>query len=171
MMINRARQCAAVILSVYLFVIPAWASGAFSGRVVKIVDGDTIDVLTSDKQPVRVRLAGIDAPERKQAFGLKSKETLAELVGGKAVIVSWNKKDRDGRIIGKVMLGDQDICLEQIRRGMAWHFKKYEREQSAADRVAYARAEVRARERAVGLWSEKSPEAPWDRRRARNTKG
>src|SRR5438105_1826482 len=95
------------------------------GTVVRISDGDTLVILTSAKRQYKVRLAGIDAPESKQAFGTRSKQSLADLAFQRSAVVHFYKKDRYGRIVGKVVVGNTDVCLEQIRRGFAWHYKQY----------------------------------------------
>lgn len=139
------------------------------GRVVGVSDGDTITVLDAKDQQHKVRLAGIDAPEKSQDFGQASKKHLSELVFGKAVVVDWQKLDRYGRVVGKVLLEDFDVCLEQIRKGMAWHYKKYAGDQSSSDRQTYAAVEVEARNARLGLWIYANPEPPWDyRHRARS---
>ena len=132
-----------------------------AGKVVGIVDGDTIDVLDSNKQTHRVRLAGIDAPERQQAFGARSTQNLAALVRGSAVNVEWYKLDEWQRLIGKVKKDGRDICLEQVRAGFAWHFKRYENEQSEEDRQIYDLAEKEARSVKRGLWKDLIPLEPW----------
>jgi endonuclease YncB( thermonuclease family) len=88
---------------------------------------------------------GIDAPEHGQAFGTKSKENLSVLVAGKEVVVEYAKYDRYRRILGKVHVNGEDVNLELIEVGQAWHFKKYEGEQSVSDRVKYSDAEREAR--------------------------
>ena len=89
------------------------------GPVVAIQDGDTIDVLVN-RQPVRVRLAQIDAPEKRQAFGTRSRQTLAELVFRQSVRVAETGRDRYGRVIGTVYLGNVDVNAQMVREGMAW---------------------------------------------------
>ena len=98
-----------------------------SGRVVRVTDGDTIVVLGPDNTQHKIRLTGIDAPERKQAFGTKSKEHLSDLIAGKSVIVDFDKRDRYRRILGKVLLDGEDMNLEQLRAGLSWHYKKYQK--------------------------------------------
>jgi len=93
------------------------------GKVVGIADGDTITVLDAGKVQHKIRLEGIDAPEKGQAFGTKSKEKMSEKVGEKEVVVRWSKKDRYGRILGDVYLGDRHINLEMVQDGLAWHYK------------------------------------------------
>lgn len=140
-------------------------AGEITGRVVQVADGDTITVLDSSKTQHKVRLAGIDAPERNQAFGQRSRESLADMVAGKAVIVETTKRDRYGRSVGKVLLDGEDINLAQIRRGMAWFYRHYQEEQSADDQFRYDAAETEARQVRRGLWSDRSPVPPWDFRR------
>jgi endonuclease YncB( thermonuclease family) len=139
----------------------------FEGRVVGVQDGDTITVLDSSNANHRIRLLGIDAPEKGQAFGTRSGQNLSQAVFNKIVTIEWSKHDRYGRILGKVMLGSQDVCLEQITAGMAWHYKYYQDEQSPEDRKLYADAEDTARSSGVGLWIDPNPIPPWDFRRGR----
>jgi endonuclease YncB( thermonuclease family) len=149
------------------------------GKVVRVVDGDTIVVLDVDRRQHKVRLAGIDAPESKQPYGQASRKHLAELVANKNVAVEWAKHDKYGRIVGKVMVASPDTCpdarrecpktldacLAQITSGLAWHFKRYESEQSEEDRHRYAFAEEEATAKRVGLWKEPNPIPPWEWRR------
>jgi endonuclease YncB( thermonuclease family) len=107
-------------------------------------------------------LAGIDAPEKKQAFGDKSKAALSDCAFGRDVVIFWDKTDRYQRIVGRVMVSGIDCNLRQVKLGMAWHYKKYELEQPPEERRSYAAAEVVARSARIGIWSEASPIAPWD---------
>ena len=116
-------------------------------------------------QQHRGRLSGIDAPEKRQAFGQVSKQHLSDLAYDKTVSVVFHKRDRYQRILGKVLVNGADAGLDQIETGMAWHYKKYEREQSTEDRVAYARAEEKARAERRGLWRDSRPVPPWAFRR------
>ena len=135
------------------------------GKVIHVQDGDSITVLDETHTQHKIRLSGIDAPERRQAFGNVSKESLAEQVAGQSVAVEWEKVDRYGRKVGKVLLAGLDSNLVQIKRGLAWHYKQYEREQSPADRQSYAEAEVEARAAKLGLWRDAAPLPPWHFRR------
>ncbi len=144
--------------------IPAFGD-SLTGKVVKITDGDTLYVLDANYQQHRIRLAGIDAPERKQAYGLASRKHLASIVAGKQVTVEYQKRARYGRIVGKVLLDGIDACLEQVKAGFAWHYKRYQREQSPEDQRLYAEAEIRARDERLGLWRENNPNPPWEYRR------
>ena len=136
------------------------AAKVIHGRVVGVSDGDSVTVLDAQKTQYKIRLAGIDAPERAQAYGQKAKESLSDLVFGKQVDVEWSKQDRYGRTIGKILLAGVDINLEQIKRGMAWHYKQYQNEQSPEDRVAYAQSESQARDKKLGLWRDPAPIEP-----------
>ncbi len=155
------RQAAAAVL--LLALIPFSSADTLTGRVVKVYDGDTITLLIDNKQ-YKIRLAGIDAPERKQAFGNASRRHLASMVAGQVVRVEWDKMDRYGRYVGKVWVDSKDANVEQIHAGMAWHFKRYESEQPPEDRVTYARAEKGARAKRIGLWQEEAL-APWEWRK------
>ena len=124
-------------------------------------------VLDGSNTQHKIRLQAIDAPERGQAFGTKSKEHLSGYVAGKTVTVEYDKLDRYGRVIGKVLLDGEDMNLEQIQAGLAWHYKKYQGEQTIDDRVAYSDAEMDARRHGRGLWADGSPMAPWDYRKAK----
>lgn len=127
------------------------------GRVVGVSDGDSITVLDADKRTHKIRLQGIDAPEKAQPYGQKSKEALSDLVYRQAVQVVWTQQDRYGRTVGQVFLDGTDVNLQQVLRGMAWHYKQYEREQSESDRSLYAMAQAQARQLSLGLWQD--PEA------------
>ena len=143
-------------------------AGELSGRVISVSDGDTIKVLDESRHVHTVRLMGIDAPEKEQAWGQRSKQALSDLIYQKTVSVLWFKRDKYGRTVGKVLGQDgMDICLEQISRGMAWHYTKYASEQLREDRDQYAAAEEVARESRVGLWQDEPPVPPWVWRRSK----
>lgn len=142
------------------FSFPAWAD--LTGNVVGVADGDTITVLDADKVQHKIRLTGIDAPEKNQPFGNRSKQSLSDMVFNKIVTVETVKRDRYGRELGKVLIGGKDANLEQIRAGLAWHYKAYEREQTAADRNTYAVAENEAKAAKRGLWVDVEPTPPWE---------
>ncbi len=159
--------CTATSIGLVILLLWSYATSAdtLTGKVVKITDGDTLYVLDAKYKQHKIRLAGIDAPERKQAYGLASRKHLALIVAGKRVTIEYQKRDRYGRIVGKVLLDGVDACLEQVKAGFAWHYKKYQQEQSEEDRDLYADAENQAREGRLGLWRENNPIAPWKHRR------
>lgn len=136
------------------------------GRVVGIADGDTLTVLDASNTQHKIRLAGIDSPEKNQPFGQVCKQSLSDLAYDHTAQIDWNKLDRYGRIIGKVLVDDRDVDLEQVKRGCGWHYKKYQNEQNLDDRLSYGRAEETARARRVGLWADPEPMPPWEWRRA-----
>lgn len=138
---------------------PAWAD--FTGRVVGVADGDTVTVLDAGNVQHKVRLTGIDAPEQNQPYGNRSKQSLSDMVFDKTVTVESNKRDRYGRELGKVLMDGMDVNLEQIRRGMAWHYKAYQGDQLVDDRQTYSNAEKAAQAIKQGLWSEAAPVPPW----------
>lgn len=108
----------------------------------------------------RIRLQGIDAPESHQAFGTQSKKNLSNLIFDRDVTIEYEKTDQYGRIVGKILFEGKDINLEQIKAGMAWHYKEYQREQTPEDRELYARAEDEARSARRGLWVDADPIEP-----------
>ncbi len=144
----------------------AWAE-SYRGVVVSVADGDTVTVLDSYRQQHKVRLAGVDAPEKSQAFGKVSRLNLARLVFGRPVTIEFDKLDRYRREVGKVWVAGEDINLEQLKAGLAWHYKKYEDEQSPEDRQRYALAESNAASAHRGLWRDPNPTPPWAYRKAR----
>jgi endonuclease YncB( thermonuclease family) len=138
-----------------------------TGKVIHVADGDTITVLDDTHTQHKIRLAGIDAPEKKQAFGNVSKQRLVDMVAGQSVAVEWVKVDKYGRKVGKVLLDGLDCNLVQVKRGLAWHYKQYQREQSPTDQQSYAAAEDLARAAQVGLWRDVDPTPPWEFRHKR----
>ncbi|MEJ7806288.1 MAG: thermonuclease family protein [Telluria sp.] len=128
-------------------------------RVVGISDGDTLTALSADRERLRCRLYGIDAPEKRQAFGQASKLSLAELSFGRTAQIDIVGRDRYGRALCKIAVAGVDVNKEQIARGMAWMYRRYANERSYSD------AEQRAQARRVGIWIEAQPVAPWEFRR------
>jgi len=143
-------------------------SKEFFVKVVGITDGDTFQGLTDNKQLLKIRIYGIDAPEKNQAFGTRSKQYLSDLIFGKQVRIqpqltkrgkpkrSWN------RFVAWVYTSDgKDVSAEMLKAGMAWHFKKYD------STPEYAKYEINARKARVGLWIDQNPIAPWNFRRSK----
>jgi endonuclease YncB( thermonuclease family) len=172
------RQALIITLCLMLTSTPSWAI-TLEGKVVKVADGDTITIMDDSGNKHRIRLGGIDAPEKDQPYGKESTQSLLELTSGKTVVIEYEKRDRYKRIIGKVLVdppGEMfcmaldcvkkiDAGLEQIKRGLAWHYKKYQGEQNEEDRGTYGEAEVEAREKLLGLWSDGLAISPWEWRR------
>lgn len=146
---NHARLYQACLLLLALATISAGAlADELCGRVVAVADGDTITVLDEAKQQHKIRLNGIDAPEKNQDFGQASKQHLSDLVFGKDVVVSWSKIDKYGRIVGTVLIGSTNANLEQLKAGFAWYYCQYESDVPVNNRSAYAAAEADARQAA-----------------------
>jgi len=151
---------------VLVLALTAAEAATLSGRVVGVHDGDTITVLDANRTQYKIRLAGIDAPESKQAFGNRSKQNLSDLVFGKDVAVEWDKRDRYQRVVGVVLVDGHDVNLEQVRAGMAWWYRQYAKEQIPDDRRLYELAENEARAAKRGLWADANPMPPWEWRRS-----
>ncbi len=131
------------------------------GKVIRVADGDTLTVLV-DRRQVKVRLAEIDAPELGQAFGTRSRQSLADMCARKLAVVADHGPDRYGRTIGRVTCEGVDANAEQVRRGMAWVYVRY----APKDSPMYTlQSEARIEKR--GLWADPRSAAPWDWRRSR----
>lgn len=141
-----------------------------SGHVVAVYDGDTVTVLDQFNHQYKVRLSGIDAPERKQAFGTVSRNALSNMIFGKQVVVTYSKLDRNKRPLGKIFIDDQDVNLAMIKNGMAWHFTKYQKTQSFEDRLNYLHAQMDAEKQKIGLWTDPHPVPPWEFRKSKKKK-
>ena len=156
-----------LLVSLFFAFIDAKAE-VLSGKVVGITDGDTITVLDKEKTEHKIRLMGIDAPEKKQSYGNESKKALSNYIFQKDVTVEYKKIDRYMRKVGKVILDKQDICLQMVKDGMAWHYKDYEKEQSKTDRELYSQAEVKAQNEKIGLWQSAHNVKPSEFRNAKH---
>lgn len=126
-----------------------------NGKVVGVTDGDTLTLLTTKNRQVKVRLAQIDAPESKQAYGSRSKESLSELAFGKTVTIDVETIDRYGRTVGTILVNGVDVNLMQIKRGMAWVYTQYAHDPN------YQSEEQTARANKAGLWIDENPTEPW----------
>jgi len=146
--------------------LPDLKNKTFRAKVIRIMDGDTMEVLYQN-QPVKIRLAHIDCPEKRgsQPFGNNAKIALSNLCFGQLVTVYGEKFDRYKRLIAVVANHKKQIVnQEMVRQGMAWHFKKYSSD------ARYAQLELIARKQRVGLWQEQSPTAPWEWRATKHKK-
>lgn len=152
-------RCRIVLITAAM--ITTAAAETIEGKIVGVADGDTITVLTAERRQVHVRLAEIDAPEKRQPFGVRSKQSLAGMCFGRPAIVNGNGRDRYGRTIGRVMCAGIDANSEQVRRGVAWVYDRY-----VTDRSLYALQDD-ARSSRRGLWADQSPVPPWEWRKAR----
>ena len=156
----------AAFLFVCLIVLPigharANTADRFTGNVVRVIDGDTVAVLTPQKEQIRVRLAEIDAPEKNQPFGMKAKKMLSDLVFAKDVSVVKIDTDRYGRTVGRIYQGQTDVNLEMVKAGGAWAYTKYLTDS------AFRTAEGAARASNRGLWALQEDQRipPWEWRK------
>ncbi|ENZ4286619.1 thermonuclease family protein [Citrobacter farmeri] len=140
-----------------LFVVTFSTTADINGRIVRVLDGDTVEILETDNQLTRVRLAGIDAPEKKQPFGQRSRQALTSMVVQRTVTVTGTDTDHYGRLLGTVWLGKTDVNAAQIRNGLAWAYRFH----GKAIRPDYVILENEARRQAAGLWSVAGQTEPW----------
>ena len=150
-----------------LLLSEAWAA-TLEGYVIGVSTGSAITVLNAKHQQLRVRIAGIDAPERGQPFFKQSEDNLNKLVRRKLVVVEWHKKDPYGRLVGMVFVKGHDVGLEQVGAGLAWWYRETAREQPLDEREVYDAAEQTARKKKLGLWRDAQPVPPWEWRVARH---
>jgi endonuclease YncB( thermonuclease family) len=155
---SRATLFALAYLALGLLVSPSHAVAVINGRCVAVLDGDSIRVLQG-RDTIEIRLEGIDAPEHRQAYAERAKQSLSDLVYGKNVKVAGVSTDNFGRLLGRVFVAGLDVNLEMVRRGLAWHYKRYSKDAALAD------AESVARVRRAGLWADPEPVPPWSFRR------
>lgn len=149
-----------ILLTLLAFFCINLFSAEMTGKVVSVADGDTITIIDDlDQGKFKIRLYGIDAPEKKQDFGQKSKQYLSSLIFNKEVKVRFKEIDRYGRIIGKVYLNDIEINIEMLKTGMAWHYSRYDQTST------YINAEKQARTEKKGIWSIKNAIPPWEYRK------
>jgi endonuclease YncB( thermonuclease family) len=136
-----------------------------SGVISRVVDADTVFLRSDQGVNYKVRLLGIDAPEIKQIYGKEASQYLTDKVHGKTLVVSGSKKDRYKRLLGKLVLDGNDINLNLVKNGMAWHYKRYKSSQDKLDQLLYSNAEKYARDNKLGLWSKGLPIPPWQWRK------
>lgn len=142
-------------------VAPPLKNQTFIAKVIRILDGDTMEILYQNT-PIKIRLAHIDCPEKRgsQPFGNHAKKALSDLCFGQQVRVYGEKYDRNKRLIAIVVNAKKQVVnQEMVKQGMAWHFKRYSTNET------YARLELIARKNKVGLWQDKNPIAPWEWRK------
>jgi micrococcal nuclease len=160
----RPRLAIAIVLLSAGHALAAKPHYEISGEVVAISDGDTLILLANSETQRKIRLAGIDAPEKRQAFGTKARENLAAKVFRKSVRVEVIDVDRYRREVGRIYLGDRFINMEMVADGFAWRYVQYDKPGE------FSAAEDDARERRRGLWADSDPIPPWEWRRAKRNK-
>jgi endonuclease YncB( thermonuclease family) len=157
-----------VLALAFLLAAPLNAA-IFRATLHKVWDGDTIDVVDERGREFRIRLSGIDAPERDQPFGQLSGESLRRLLSAGPLIVDAVSVDRYQRVLAKITCAGRDAGVEQIRSGFAW-FYRWTDSISQSDRVLYAREEQAARSLHRGLWADRDPIPPWQFRRTESVR-
>jgi endonuclease YncB( thermonuclease family) len=143
---------------IFLCLLSSSAAADITGKVIAVNDGDTITIV-HERQQIKVRLLEIDAPEKAQPFGNRSKQSLSNLCFGKTATLVSNNKDRYGRTLARVYCNGIDANAEQIRLGMAWVYDRY-----VSDRELY-KLQNEAKVNRRGLWHDENPIPPWDWRR------
>ena len=136
-----------------------------NGVISRVIDADTVVIKSDQGINYKVRLLGIDAPEINQVYGKEATIYLSNKVLGKNLRVLGENKDRYHRLLGKLILNDNDINLDLVKNGMAWHYKFYKKSQRKKDQLLYSNAEIYAKVNKLGLWAEKLPVPPWQWRK------
>lgn len=170
-----------IVVVVGLFAASEWISGGrgagptpsagetkaegYPTELVRVFDGDSLIVRSSNGNEIEIRIHAIDAPERRQPYANASRRALRELLEGEEIVVMEHSRDRYDRVIAKLMVDGRDAGLEQIEGGFAWHYRQFASQQSREDRSLYATAEAKAKERRIGLWARNNPIPPWEYRR------
>lgn len=152
------------LFSAFILAFASFSANAFNAKVIKVADGDTVTVLDDANTQIKIRLANIDAPEKKQAFGQRSKERLSKLVFGQRVFVEAGKKDRYGRVIGTLYFNGINVNLELVAAGYAWCYRRYLEDPCCIG------LEQEAKQNRLGLWSDDNAVAPWEFRKFKASK-
>lgn len=154
------------LLTLLLFVIQPYLScpQTFKGKVTAVADGDTFTILLADKTMKKVRLHGIDCPEKGQDFGNVAKQFTIKYCKGKNVILILSSKDKYRRTVGLVLIGNDTLNVALLKAGLAWHFKKYDRN------AVWDAYEHEARKKKMGLWAMNNAVAPWEWRKVKRRK-
>jgi len=137
------------------------STDVLSGKIIRVHDGDSVHILPASGKRVVVRLAGIDAPEIDQQFGIPSRDHLRAMVMNRQVDAHCHKQDKYQREVCTIFRDGDDVNLQMVRAGLAWHFKRYQDEQTRRERRIYGAAENTARNKKVGLWA-RDALAPWE---------
>lgn len=150
-------------LLLLLLLFSPWGYADFTGKVVKVIDGDTVDVLTTKNKKIRIRLVDIDAPERGQPYAEKSRQFLAALIAGKSVFVKDKGKDVYQRTLGTIYANKLNVNTKMVSNGYAWAY----RYKNKATNQTMVLLESQAKQKRLGLWKDKKPIAPWEFRRSK----
>lgn len=151
-----------IIVTLLLQSISAAQIRSFYGRVVGVSDGDTLTVIDREYREHKIRLIGIDAPEAGQDFGQASRKNLAGMVFGREVLVLKMATDKYDRALAKVIVDETDVNSQQVRDGMAWFYRAFERDIPPPERQLLDNLERDARAERRGLWQYRNPTPPWE---------
>ena len=153
-------KISSLLILFFLIASSALNAQSFRVKVVGVSDGDTFTAINNDNLQLRIRVYGIDTPEKNQDFRGRSRQTLASYIFGKNITINVQSQDAWGRYIAYVYTPDgSDVSLMMLQNGMAWHFKKYDSTEK------YSKAELNAKNQRLGLWSRPNPIAPWEFRK------
>jgi|CXWL01.1.fsa_nt_gi endonuclease YncB( thermonuclease family) len=153
------RSVGRTVLALCFVVLSALAED-YNGKIVGVTDGDTVTLLTAQMEEIKIRLAGIDAPEKDQAFGQKAKQMLSDLIFNREVRIEKEDVDKYGRTVGHIYLGDLDINLLMISQGGAWAYRQY----LGPKDQDFIVAEDAARKDKAGFWALQDDQImpPWE---------
>lgn len=149
------------LLLILLFFPIFLSAHTLRGKIVRVSDGDTIVLIDSTNTQHRVRLDGIDCPEKGQPFGRKATDFVKQLTTGKEIVVEWEKKDRYKRILGVVYADGLNVNKELLKNGLAWHYKHFNQDKELAE------LEQQAKDKKLNIWSEKNPIEPYQWRKGK----
>jgi endonuclease YncB( thermonuclease family) len=170
MRVNHLFKCFLIPLALVCCFVPAYGSDfTLQGTVKRVTDGDTVHLLTENATKFKIRLLGIDAPESNQSFGPESTQHLINLLQSERITARCVGVDKYKRSLCKLFIKDVDLNLEQVKSGMAWHYKAYASSQSKSDQDIYATAEIEARQSRAGLWVSNLTTPPWEFRKGPKT--
>lgn len=141
-------------LSSYIF-----AQKIIQGRIIKVTDGDTVTLLANNNKKIKIRLYGIDCPEKGQAYFAQAKDFLSKKIYNKNVQVEIKNKDQYQRSVGIIWINNKNVNIDLLQQGLAWHYKQYDKS------ISYAQAEKIAQAAKKNIWSLQKPIAPWEFRK------
>lgn len=144
-----------ILLSVLIYRVgSAWNSDLkiLQGQVVRVLDGDTLYIRDAGHQVQKLRLAGINAPEKGEPYSDSARDFLWQRAHRRFVTFYWYKTDKYERKVGKLVIDDQDVNLALLKEGLAVWYRRFAKEQQAVDRMLYEQAEQKARKRRLGIW-------------------
>lgn len=161
------KTTASLVLGTTLLCLSATGfSATLEASKIRVIDGDTLEVIPHNRKSERIRLLGIDAPESSQVYGREATNTLKKCVSSGKVKVQYRERDKYSRILGKVWSNGVDCNLYQVKVGSAWHYKYFQKQQPSADRASYSKAEVNAKKNKLGLWANPHAENPYNYRKS-----